>query len=679
MGTTDHYGLKRMGPGENFSDEGWKFTDGDRVLMDRLLYLGAEGHRHIGAAADPAEPGTPTLTLAETSGSIPAGTRVYYKYTLVDVEGFESAPSTEVYVDTSSPVVEPAAVALAVSTTGGTLLPGQYYYVLTAYTTVNTNETKALYPAYITVPTGTSTNKITLTLPTLPTGATGFNVYRKGPGEPRYYHLASTTSTTTYVDTGAVEEDCNRTVPVRNTTNGTNNVTVQVPTLAAGYTWKLYRTYVAGFYNSALVHHVVEETTEGSGIITPQYVDMGLATLTGTPPTTAQTVGSPEQIDLSTEVQGVLPMVGVAGYPFVAEFSVDGALTAQTGTHVWVCEFPRVAIQAVRASLGRGYTPASQSVIVDVNVGRGATPWMTSLFFSSADQPRVTVGNQVGTRVTPTARTQLAEGDVLTIDIDQAGGGATPTDRDLTVTVYGWAYGFTSTASDLYTYSYSTFTPLQIPYMVAWYKADAITGLADTAAVTTWADSSDNGRGATQATSGNRPVYRTNILASKPVVRFDGTNDFLRTSTFSLSKPVTVVAVAKSAVTASVNHTYVDGVAGGELQLMKTGTPQYQLSSGGPASTTTVDTAFHILVGIANGDTDSKLWVDGGAPATGTTSLTAMGGITLGAYGTGGTNFLNGDIAEVILYSGELSLADINDLGQHLATKYSLTWTSATE
>lgn len=96
MGTTDHYGLKRMGPGEHFSDDGYKYTDADRVQMDRLLYLGAEGHRHVGAVAEPAEPGTPTLTLSEASGSIPAGTRVYYKYTLVDVEGFESAPSTEV-------------------------------------------------------------------------------------------------------------------------------------------------------------------------------------------------------------------------------------------------------------------------------------------------------------------------------------------------------------------------------------------------------------------------------------------------------------------------------------------------------------------------------------------------------------------------------------------------------
>lgn len=679
MGTTDHYGLKRMGPGESFSDEGWKFTDGDRVLMDRLLYLGAEGHRHIGAASDPPDLDDLTLTLDSASGSLPAGTRVYYKYTLVDVEGFETAPSVEEYVDTPAAIVEPAAPSLTLATTTGTLLPGQYYYVLTAYTTVNTNETKALYPAYLTVPAGTSTNKITLTLPTLPAGATGFNVYRKGPGEPRYYHLASTTSTTTYIDTGSVEEDCNRTVPVRNTTNSTNNVTATIVAPPGGYTWKLYRTYVAGFYNSSLVHHIVEETSEGSGVITNSYVDMGLATLTGTPPTTSQTVGGPEQIDLGTEVQGVLPMAGVAAYPFVAEFSVDGALTAQTGTHVWVCEFPRVAIQAVRASLGRGYTPASQPVIVDVNVGRGATPWMSSLFFTADDRPRVTVGNQIGTRVVPSARTHLTEGDVLTIDIDQAGGGATPTDRDLTVTVYGWAYGFTSTVTDFYTYNYSTFTPLQIPSMVAWYKADAITGLADAAAVTTWADSSDNGRGATQATSGSRPTYRTNIIASKPVVRFDGTDDFLRTSTFSLSKPVTVVAVAKSAVTASVNHTYVDGVAGGELQLMKTGTPQYQLSLGGPVSATTVDTAFHIFVGIANGDADSKLWVGGGAPATGTTSLDSMGGITLGAYGTGGTNFLNGDIAEIIIYSGEMALADINDLGQHLATKYSLTWTAATE
>jgi hypothetical protein len=681
MGTTDHYGLKRMGPGESFSDEGWKFTDGDRVLMDRLLYLGAEGHRHIGAASEPAEPGTPTLTLSELSGSIPAGTRVYYKYTLVDVEGFETAASTEVYVDTDSPVAEPAAVAPSVSTTGGTLLPGQYYYVLTAYTTVNTNETKALYPAYITVPAGTSTNQVTLTMPSLPAGATGFNLYRKGPGEPRYYYLASTTLTTPYIDTGAVEEDCNRTVPVRNSTNGTNNVTVEVPALDDGYTWKLYRTYVAGFYNNSLVHHVVEETSEGSGVITDTYVDMGLATMTGVPPTTSQSVGGPPQIDLTdmAEVQGSLPMSAVSAYPYVAHFQVAGTLTAATGTFVWVCEFPQATIQGVRASLGRGYAPASQPVIVDVNVGDGATPTMSSIFTTSGQQPRIRVGAQIGDRVVPTARIGLAEGDIVTVDIDQAGGGATPTDRDLTVSVYMLVHGYTSTTS--YVAPSSPFTPNQLPYLSAWYKADAITGLSGGASVATWTDSSGAGRHLTQATGANQPTYQTGVVNSLPVVRFDGTNDYLRVTSALATSARTAFCVAKTDATG--NYGIFDGITGTDVMRLSAGGTLYYSTSGSTGTQTvsslgtpavTPNTDWHIFACVY--DDTGSLRVNGGAGHSAAVGKVAVGGLTLGNIG-----FLNipldGDIAEFLLYDYAMPLDEINAIGAHLGTKYGITWTTA--
>jgi hypothetical protein len=681
MGTTDHYGLKRMGPGESFSDEGWKFTDGDRVLMDRLLYLGAEGHRHIGAASDPPDLDDLTLTLDSASGSLPAGTRVYYKYTLVDVEGFETAPSVEEYVDTPAAIVEPAAPSLTLATTTGTLLPGQYYYVLTAYTTVNTNETKALYPAYLTVPAGTSTNKITLTLPTLPTGATGFNVYRKGPGEPRYYHLASTTSTTTYIDTGSVEEDCNRTVPVRNTTNSTNNVTAEIVAPPDGYTWKLYRTYVAGFYNNSLVHHVVEETSEGSGVITNEYVDMGLATLTGTPPSTSQTVGGPPQIDLTdmTEVQGTLPMSGVSAYPYIATFQVAGSLTAATGTFVWVCEFPQATIQGVRASLGRGYSPASQPVIVDVNIGDGATPTFSSIFTASNQQPRVRVGAQIGDRVTPTARVGLSEGDIVTVDIDQAGGGATPTDRDLTVSIYMLVHGYTSTTS--FTVPSSPFTPYQLPLMSAWYKADAITGLTTGASVATWLDSSGSGRSLTQATGANQPTYQTGVVNSLPVVRFDGTNDYLRVTSAFATSARTAFCVAKTDATG--NYGIFDGINGNDVMRLSAGSTLYYSMSGGAGSavsslgtpSVTPDTSWHIFACVF--DDTGTLRVNGGAGHTTTVGEVAPEGLTVGNSG-----FLNapldGDIAEFLLYDYALSLDEINAIGAYLGTKYAITWTTAT-
>lgn len=449
-GSTNHYGLDRLGAGDDLSDNGYKFTDYDRQLIDRLLYVGAEAHHHDGASAVVNDPVTaPSLALVETGGTIPAGTRVYYRYTWVDVNGFESAGSPEAHVDTAAPVTEPGPGQLSFTATGGTLLPGVYYYILSCYTTVNTNETKAAAPAYLTIPIGTATNKVTINLPTLPSGADGFNIYVKKPGQVRYNYLASVDMTmptppTQYVDTGAVAEDCNRTNPTRNSTNGSNAVVITVPTVPAGSTWRLYRTYQTGQYQSSLLHWVVEETFETSGIITPVYEDVGNGTAEGMPPTASQSITSPDKIQLTNaaEVQGTLPMGRVA-HPVEITFLRAGALQVEDGTAVWVCEYPNLKILACRATLGRGYAPSAQNVLVDVNLGLGQspTPMFTTIYTTQANRPYVPPGAQFGERTVPDIQ-DMEEGDMLTIDINQIGGGATPTDRDLTLTIYGVAYGF---------------------------------------------------------------------------------------------------------------------------------------------------------------------------------------------------------------------------------------------
>ena len=60
-----------------------------------------------------------------------------------------------------------------------------------------------------------------------------------------------------------------------------------------------------------------------------------------------------------------------------------------------------------------------------------------------------------------------------------------------------------------------------------WLKADTIGGLSDGGAIGTWADQSGNGRDFTQNTAGAKPTYKTGILNGLPVVRFDGTTDYM--------------------------------------------------------------------------------------------------------------------------------------------------------
>jgi hypothetical protein len=169
----------------------------------------------------------------------------------------------------------------------------------------------------------------------------------------------------------------------------------------------------------------------------------------GGPPDASQFIGSPDKIDLEdgAEVQGRLPLGAVSAFPVVATFHFAGPLAETAGSALFPIEWPQATVVGVRCMLGLGSSPAVDDVIVDVNVYpcSAATPVLTTIFTDQGDRPRVLVGEMCGERAVP-AVTELVEGDCLTVDIDQIGGGATPTDRDLTVNVYMFAYGFDLTS-----------------------------------------------------------------------------------------------------------------------------------------------------------------------------------------------------------------------------------------
>lgn len=447
MGRTNHYNLSTVGPGDDFSEDGYKYSTADREDIDLLLYIGAEAHRHGGPSATADNPtGALTFNVIDSGGSLPASTTYFYKYSLVSPEGLESAASDEFTVDTPELVESPDPPSLILDDVNGSLLPGTYYYVLTAYTNSTNYETKATQVAYITIPQGSMSNTVILDLPSLPAGADGWNIYKRSPGSPRYGLLTTfAAGPSTYADAGGVEEDCNRSVPIRNNTYASNSIEITTSeTLPPGYTWKVYRTTASGQYENSLLSHVVEETEEGSGIITTTYLDVGNATSAETPRTEAQTIVSPPAIDLQdgAEVQGILPM-GKIYHPEIIQLGFfPGALEPLVGTSVcWVCEHPSFKILGARAALAVGSEAPTGGVVVDINASlSGASP--TTIFTNQANRPKIDEGTQVGLRTMEPDVSILSQGDYLTFDVDVAANGATPVAYDLTVFVYGYAYGY---------------------------------------------------------------------------------------------------------------------------------------------------------------------------------------------------------------------------------------------
>lgn len=309
---TGFYGLQKLVSGDPLSTGDYAFTNSNIDTIDRLL-----GKFNDALFEDDAPVIDPTdllsLEVVPSGGLIPAGRTLRYKYTWVDAFGNESAASPESVVGTDAPITRPNQPGLTSTSTGGTLLAGNYFYIISAYATVNTSETGGSQAATINVRTG-STNKITLTFPSLPSGATGFNIFRKGPGEVQFFYLDSVdlnvaTPSSIYVDDNSVTVNNSRTPSATNLTNSTNLVNITLPeAVPDGYTWKVYRTFVSADYNSSLLEWVV---TTDMGVVVDNTVDSGLKTTIGLPPTVSSLTGASSKVAQATaDVSNIYSILG---------------------------------------------------------------------------------------------------------------------------------------------------------------------------------------------------------------------------------------------------------------------------------------------------------------------------------------------------------------------------------
>jgi hypothetical protein len=102
----------------------------------------------------------------------------------------------------------------------------------------------------------------------------------------------------------------------------------------------------------------------------------------------------------------------------------------------------------------------------------------------------------------------------------------------------------------------SAFAPTDISDLLRWYDASAITGLSDNDGVTTWEDLSASGVDLT----GNGVIYKTGIVNGKPVVRFDGVDDWL-SSTGDVTLSTVTTFVVMNQTNTSIQRTVIGEAA----------------------------------------------------------------------------------------------------------------------
>lgn len=219
------------------------------------------------------------------------------------------------------------------------------------------------------------------------------------------------------------------------------------------------------------------------------------------------------------------------------------------------------------------------------------------------------------------------------------------------------------------------FVPTDVSGLEAWWDAnDASTFTYSTGTkVAQWDDKSGNSRHVVQASASLQPS-RSAIYGPLTAVSFlSGSDNIMRTaSAVTIAQPYTVFAVSSVAFPGGAASRILSHRSTANVQLV-----QGVLSSGhsiyagtGFVNSGSVPSAgvLHQSTGLFNG-ASSVSRTNGVAGSTGNAGTASLDLVTLGASGNS-SNYLFGNIAEVLVYSGALSSADRDAVESYLSSKW---------
>lgn len=228
---------------------------------------------------------------------------------------------------------------------------------------------------------------------------------------------------------------------------------------------------------------------------------------------------------------------------------------------------------------------------------------------------------------------------------------------------------------------FGTFGPNQcfVPKMLGstikiYVDTSSFSGFADGDAVGTAPDLSGNGNHLTAVLTA-RPTYKVNIINGRPVMRFDGTANYL-SAVYSQNQPGTYFVVYRLAsaaqdklrlIDASVNRWSMNN---NNASVFSTGFAGSNITDASAA-----DTGPHVHTFVVNG-ASSSLSKDGATTGAGFVSgdcgANSLGTSIYIGTSTSLGNWLNGDIAELVLCDTSVASNDRKRIEQFFNRRYKL-------
>ena len=222
----------------------------------------------------------------------------------------------------------------------------------------------------------------------------------------------------------------------------------------------------------------------------------------------------------------------------------------------------------------------------------------------------------------------------------------------------------------------------------AWYAADNAANTSSGGVLQTLADLSGNGNNANQPTAANRPALTGNAVNGLPTATFGGAA-LLDMGTALASSAYTAFAVIRPSVPTSTNEprTFISSASndagfqyriggdnvgnGNRQQLIRRGAQNAgsSLTDVGTAGFSVVDVGVTSAAAGGNG----TFRLNGANDGTVAPSAAFTGGINVIGSRGGTSEGFKGDIAEVVLFSSQLSVAERQSVENYLGSKYAIT------
>lgn len=221
------------------------------------------------------------------------------------------------------------------------------------------------------------------------------------------------------------------------------------------------------------------------------------------------------------------------------------------------------------------------------------------------------------------------------------------------------------------------FDPSSVSDLLVWYKADSL-ALNDGDAITTWADSSGNGHDLTGTTTA-KPTYQTNEVNSKPVVRYDGSNDCMSTASLALDTHFSIFVVAKATdylfIEHSANATSNDGfyfytLTNGPWLVRRTASHSATGSDWFGLGAFTIGEL--VYNGAGNYFKNGTAQANGNITGSARSDTVHTADFYVGARACSSV-FSEADYAEVLVYSRPVTSTERSAIRSYLATKYNIT------